>query len=63
MFVIIGLAIVFGSIITGYLMHHGELAVLWQVNEFVRQPNQSHMDWEWHGEPADKWPCVGSDRH
>ncbi len=35
MFVIIGLVVVFGSIITGYLMHHGELAVLWQVNEFV----------------------------
>lgn len=35
MFLIIGLAVVFGSIVTGYLMHHGELAVLIQVNEFV----------------------------
>ncbi len=34
-FVILGLIVVFGSIITGYLMHHGELAVLMQVNEFV----------------------------
>lgn len=35
MFLLVGLAIVFGSIITGYLMHHGELAVLMQVNEFI----------------------------
>lgn len=35
MFLIIGLAVVFGSIVTGYLMHEGELAVLIQVNEFV----------------------------
>jgi chemotaxis protein MotA len=34
-FLIVGLAVVFGSIVTGYLMHHGELAVLFQVNEFV----------------------------
>jgi chemotaxis protein MotA len=34
-FLIIGLAIVFGSIVTGYLMHGGELAVLIQVNEFI----------------------------
>lgn len=31
----IGLVIVFGSVITGYLMHHGKLAVLWQPNEIV----------------------------
>ena len=35
MFVIIGLVIVLGSVIGGYLMHHGQLAVLWQPNEFV----------------------------
>ncbi len=35
MFLILGLAVVFGSVIAGYLMHHGELAVLIQVNEFV----------------------------
>ncbi|MEX2570659.1 MAG: flagellar motor stator protein MotA [Gemmatimonadota bacterium] len=35
MFVIIGLLIVFGSVIGGYIMHHGELAVLYQVSEFV----------------------------
>ncbi len=35
MFVLIGLVVVFGSIIVGYLMHHGNLAVLMQVNEFV----------------------------
>ena len=35
MFVIIGLVVVFGSIIGGYLMHHGQLAVLIQVNEFI----------------------------
>jgi len=34
-FVVIGLVVVFGSIIVGYTMHHGELAVLIQVNEFV----------------------------
>jgi chemotaxis protein MotA len=32
---IIGLVIVFGSIIGGYVMHHGELKVLMQVNEFI----------------------------
>jgi len=26
---------VLGSVVTGYLMHHGKLAVLWQPNEFV----------------------------
>ena len=35
MFVIIGLFLVLGSVVTGYLMHHGQLAVLWQPNEFV----------------------------
>lgn len=35
MFVIIGFALVAGSVITGYVMHHGELAVLWQANEVV----------------------------
>jgi len=34
-FVIIGLAVVFGSIVVGYTMHHGDLAVLIQVNEIV----------------------------
>lgn len=35
MFVIIGIVIVFGSVVGGYLMHHGNLAVLIQPNEFV----------------------------
>lgn len=35
MFIVIGLSTVFVSIIVGYLMHHGDLAVLWQANEFV----------------------------
>lgn len=35
MFIIVGLVIVFGSVIGGYLMHHGNLAVLVQVSEFV----------------------------
>ncbi len=35
MFVIIGLVIVFGAVIGGYLMHHGELMVLVQPNEFL----------------------------
>ena len=35
MFVAIGLVVVFGSIILGYTMHHGQLAVLVQVNEFL----------------------------
>jgi len=34
-FVIIGLVIVMGSVIGGYVMHHGELAVLIQPNEFL----------------------------
>jgi chemotaxis protein MotA len=35
MFVIIGLLVVFGSILGGYTMHHGKVAVLIQVSEFV----------------------------
>lgn len=35
MSLIIGLVIVFGSIIGGYLNEHGKLAVLLQVNEFI----------------------------
>ena len=35
MFVIIGLVIVFGSIVGGFVMHHGNLAVLIQINEFI----------------------------
>lgn len=35
MFVIIGIVVVLGSMIGGYLMHHGDLAVLIQPNEFV----------------------------
>ena len=35
MLLIVGLVIVFGSIILGYTMHHGQLAVLVQVNEFI----------------------------
>jgi chemotaxis protein MotA len=31
----IGVIVVFGAIIGGYMMHHGNLAVLWQPNEFV----------------------------
>ena len=33
--VIVGLVVVFGSIIAGYVMHHGHLAVLIQPNEFL----------------------------
>ncbi len=35
MFIIIGLVVVFGSIIGGFLMHHGPLLVLVQPNEFL----------------------------
>jgi chemotaxis protein MotA len=35
MFLIIGLVVVFGSIAAGYVMHHGQLAVLIQINEFI----------------------------
>jgi len=34
-FVIIGLVVVFGAVIGGYVMHHGPLAVLIQPNEFL----------------------------
>ena len=35
MFVIIGIVLVFASLIIGYTMHHGNLAVLVQINEFI----------------------------
>jgi chemotaxis protein MotA len=35
MFVIIGFIVVFGSVIGGYVLHHGELAVLWQPTELI----------------------------
>ncbi|MCP4706677.1 MAG: flagellar motor stator protein MotA [candidate division Zixibacteria bacterium] len=35
MLAIIGLVVVFGSVIGGYLMHHGHLIVLYQPSEFV----------------------------
>ena len=35
MFLIVGLVIVFGSVIGGYVMHHGQLAILWQPTEFI----------------------------
>lgn len=35
MFVIVGLVVVFGSIVVGYTMHHGNLSVLMQVSEFI----------------------------
>jgi chemotaxis protein MotA len=35
MFVIIGIVVVLGAVVGGYLMHHGNLAVLIQINEFV----------------------------
>jgi chemotaxis protein MotA len=34
-FVIIGLVVVFGSIVYGYTSHHGQLAVLWQPSELI----------------------------
>jgi chemotaxis protein MotA len=34
-FLIVGLVVVFGSIIGGYVMHHGQIAVLIQINEFI----------------------------
>jgi chemotaxis protein MotA len=34
-FQIIGLVVVFGSILAGYVMHHGKIAVLIQPNEFL----------------------------
>ncbi|MFI5309632.1 MAG: flagellar motor stator protein MotA [Gemmatimonadales bacterium] len=35
MFLIIGLIVVFGSIVGGFVMHHGHVAVLVQINEFL----------------------------
>ncbi|MBX3174793.1 MAG: flagellar motor stator protein MotA [Gemmatimonadaceae bacterium] len=35
MMIIIGLVVVFGSVIGGYVMHHGQLGVLIQVSEFI----------------------------
>lgn len=35
MVVMVGMVLVFGSVIVGYTMHHGDLAVLWQPNEVV----------------------------
>lgn len=35
MLVIVGLVVVFGSVIVGYLMSHGQLAVLIQISEFL----------------------------
>jgi len=35
MFIIIGVVVVLGSIISGYVMGHGNLAVLMQVSEFI----------------------------
>ena len=35
MFAIIGLLVVIGCVVGGYLMSHGNLAVLWQPAEFI----------------------------
>jgi len=35
MFILIGLAVVFGSILLGFTMHHGHIGVLIQVSEFI----------------------------
>lgn len=35
MFTIIGIVIVFVAVMVGYIMHHGNIAVLIQINEFV----------------------------
>ena len=35
MLVIIGFVVVFGSVIGGYVMHHGKIMVLMQVSEFI----------------------------
>ncbi len=35
MFVIIGIAVVLGCVVGGYVMSHGNLAILWQPNEFI----------------------------
>jgi chemotaxis protein MotA len=34
-FVIVGLIVVIGSVIGGYVMHHGKVGVLWQPTEFI----------------------------
>jgi chemotaxis protein MotA len=34
-FLIIGLVVVLGSVIGGYVLHHGKVAVLWQPTEFI----------------------------
>src|ERR1700733_5587036 len=31
----IGMFVVIGCVIGGYVMHHGKLGVLWQPNEFI----------------------------
>jgi chemotaxis protein MotA len=35
MFTLIGIVIVFAAVMVGYIMHHGNIAVLIQINEFV----------------------------
>ena len=35
MLFLVGVVVVLGSVIGGYTMHHGNLAVLWQPNEFI----------------------------
>ena len=35
MFVLIGLVVVLGSVLLGYVAHHGQVIVLWQWTEFV----------------------------
>ncbi|MEY4881950.1 MAG: hypothetical protein RLZ87_1383, partial [Armatimonadota bacterium] len=35
MFTIIGVVVVLVAVLAGYLMHHGQLAILLQWNEFV----------------------------
>lgn len=35
MLILIGLVVVFGSVIGGYLLHHGQIMVLLQVSEFI----------------------------
>src|SRR5690606_17019287 len=34
-FLIIGLIVVFGSVLAGYVLHHGNVLVLWQWTEFI----------------------------
>ncbi len=35
MLFLVGVAVVLGSVIGGHVMHHGNVAVLWQPNEFI----------------------------